>query len=149
MSTLEQQKTADDEVESQFPDINDDDLTLGERIADKVAAFGGSWTFIISFLAVLFGWILLNVLLVAKAFDPYPFILLNLVLSCIAALQAPVILMSQNRMQVNDRKRAIQDLAINRLAEREIRKLTDKLEDLSEQHLMLHRQLVELLEKKA
>ena len=89
-------------------------LTFGERLADRVAAFGGSWTFIMTFGAVLFAWILLNtIVLRQKPFDPYPYILLNLILSCIAALQAPVIMMSQNRQEAKDRERAENDYLVN------------------------------------
>lgn len=105
--------------------------TFGEGLADKVATFGGSWTFIMSFGAVLFSWIVLNSLfLMQKAFDPYPYILLNLVLSCIAALQAPVIMMSQNRKETKDRERAENDYLINLKSEIEIRHLHQKI-DLS------------------
>lgn len=105
--------------------------TFGERLADKVAMFGGSWTFIMSFGAVLLSWIALNsLILMQKAFDPYPYILLNLVLSCIAALQAPVIMMSQNRKEAKDRERAENDYLINLKAEIEIRHLHQKI-DLS------------------
>lgn len=104
-------------------------LTFGERLSDKVAEFGGSWRFIISFMAVLFAWILVNTfILVDKPFDPYPFILLNLVLSCVAALQAPVIMMSQNRKEEKDRKRAENDYLINLKAEIEIRNLHEKID---------------------
>lgn len=104
---------------------------LGERLADQVASFGGSWTFILSFLGILVVWIILNaIFLHEKGFDPYPFILLNLVLSCIAALQAPVIMMSQNRKEAKDRLRAENDYLINLRAELEIRSLHRKL-DLS------------------
>ena len=105
--------------------------TYGERVADKVATFGGSWTFIISFGVVLLCWITLNSLFLAgKAFDPFPYILLNLVLSCIAALQAPVIMMSQNRKETKDRQRAENDYLINLKSEIEIRQLHQKI-DLS------------------
>ena len=105
--------------------------TYGERIADKVATFGGSWTFIISFGIVLLCWITLNSLILAgKAFDPFPYILLNLVLSCIAAMQAPVIMMSQNRKETKDRERAENDYLINLKSEIEIRHLHQKI-DLS------------------
>lgn len=105
--------------------------TYGERLADNVATFGGSWTFIISFGLVLLCWITLNSLfLLQRAFDPYPYILLNLVLSCIAALQAPVIMMSQNRKEVKDRERAENDYLINLKSEIEIRHLHQKI-DLS------------------
>ncbi len=105
--------------------------TYGERLADNVATFGGSWTFIISFGVVLLCWITLNSLvLLQRAFDPYPYILLNLVLSCIAALQAPVIMMSQNRKEAKDRERAENDYLINLKSEIEIRHLHQKI-DLS------------------
>lgn len=106
-------------------------LTFGQRLADKVASFGGSWRFIIIFGIFLVFWMALNaVILAAKAFDPYPFILLNLILSCIAALQAPVIMMSQNRQEEKDRQRAKNDYMINLKSELEIRLLHDKLDHL-------------------
>lgn len=111
-------------------------LTLGQRVADKVADFGGSWTFIISFMGFLVAWIALNVFwLNNKGFDPYPFILLNLILSCIAALQAPVIMMSQNRQEEKDRERSKNDYMINLKSEMEIRMLHEKLD-----HLMLYQE---------
>jgi len=125
--------------------------TYGERLADKVAMFGGSWTFILSFGVVLLSWIALNsVVLMQKAFDPYPYILLNLVLSCIAALQAPVIMMSQNRKEAKDRERAENDYLINLKAEIEIRNLHQKI-DLSivdqYQHLCeIQQRQIEMLE---
>ncbi len=104
-------------------------LTFGQRIADKVASFGGSWTFIISFGVFISLWISLNVFwLVNKGFDPYPFILLNLLLSCLAALQAPVIMMSQNRQEEKDRERAKKDYMINLKSELEIRTLHEKID---------------------
>ena len=111
-------------------------ISYGERLSDKIATFGGSWTFIILFGSVLFGWILLNTLiLVQRAFDPYPYILLNLVLSCIAAIQAPIIMMSQNRKETRDQKRAENDYLINLKAEIEIRNLHQKIDMLlAEQH---------------
>lgn len=111
-------------------------ISYGERLSDKIATFGGSWTFIILFGSVLFGWILLNTLiLVQRAFDPYPYILLNLVLSCIAAIQAPIIMMSQNRKEARDQKRAENDYLINLKAEIEIRNLHQKIDMLlAEQH---------------
>jgi uncharacterized membrane protein len=116
-------------------------LTLGERIADQVAEFGGSWTFIIWFGAVLLLWIALNsFVLLSRPFDPYPFILLNLVLSCLAALQAPVIMMSQNRQEAKDRLRAEHDYRVNLKAELEIRHLNAKLD------LLLTHQWQQLLE---
>lgn len=108
-----------------------DKLTYGQKLADKVATFGGSWTFIIVFGLVLFSWILLNALFLSnKGFDPYPFILLNLILSCLAAIQAPVIMMSQNRQEEKDRERAKQDYMINLKSELEIRTLHEKLDHL-------------------
>ena len=106
---------------------------LGERVADRIAAFGGSWTFILLFLVVLVAWVVLNSLVLARrgrAFDPYPYILLNLFLSMIAALQAPVIMMSQNRMAARDRLEATHDYEVNLMAEVEIRTLHDKLDQL-------------------
>ena len=109
---------------------------FGQRIADKVADFGGSWTFIISFLLFIIIWIGSNVyILVNKGFDPYPFILLNLILSCVAALQAPVIMMSQNRQEEKDRNRAKKDYMINLKSELEIRMIHDKID-----HLIMHQQ---------
>ena len=118
------------------------EFTLGQKIADKVATFGGSWTFILSFMAFLFLWIAGNVfILMNKGFDPYPFILLNLILSCIAALQAPIIMMSQNRQEEKDRERAKKDYMINLKSELEIRMLHEKID-----HLLLHQEqsLVEI-----
>lgn len=110
---------------------NTSDLSLGERISDKVASFGGSWMFIISFFLLLGGWIAFNsISLSEKAFDPYPFILLNLILSCIAAIQAPIIMMSQNRKEQKDRLRAEHDYKINLKAELEIRLLHEKIDYL-------------------
>lgn len=105
--------------------------SIGERVADKVAEFGGSWTFIISFVVFLLIWIVLNIYwLNNKGFDPYPFILLNLILSCVAALQAPVIMMSQNRQEAKDRERARNDYMVNLKAELEIRELHEKIDHL-------------------
>lgn len=104
-------------------------ITFGERTADKIAEFGGSWTFIISFGIFISFWIGINVwVFLNKGFDPYPFILLNLLLSCLAALQAPVIMMSQNRQEQKDRERAKSDYQINLRAELEIRLLHEKLD---------------------
>jgi len=101
-------------------------LTIGQKLADKIASFGGSWTFIITFFSLLMLWILTNILfLTTKPFDPYPFILLNLILSCLAAIQAPIIMMSQNRQEQKDRKRAEQDYKINLKAELEIKLLSE------------------------
>jgi len=109
-------------------------LTLGQRIADKVATFGGSWKFIIIFAFILLAWISINsYLLLKKPFDPYPFILLNLILSCLAAIQAPVIMMSQNRQEAKDRVRAQNDYQINLKAEIEIKQLHEKID-----HILIH-----------
>ena len=117
------------------------DRTVGQKVADQVAAFGGSWKFIILFGVFIFLWILANIyLLLNKGFDPYPFILLNLILSCLAALQAPVIMMSQNRQEEKDRERAKKDYMINLKSELEIRMLHEKLD-----HLIM-RQQEELIE---
>jgi uncharacterized membrane protein len=106
-------------------------LTAGEKLSDRVASFGGSWKFILLFLAILGLWIIYNSAF--KAFDPYPFILLNLMLSLIAALQAPIIMMSQNRQEQKDRKRSENDYLINLKAEIEIRTLHEKMDLLIEQ----------------
>ncbi len=106
-------------------------LTLGQRLADKIADFGGSWRFISIFGGVLFLWVVVNTTLVlAKPFDPYPYIFLNLVLSCLAAIQAPVIMMSQNRQEEKDRLRAEYDYKVNLKAELEIRHLHEKIDHL-------------------
>lgn len=107
--------------------------TLGERVADRIAAFGGSWTFILSCLAFLAAWMIGNTILRSEAFDPFPFILLNLGLSMLAALQAPVILMSQNRQAARDRADAAHDFEVDLKAELEIRDLHQKLDELREQ----------------
>ncbi|HCP92606.1 MAG TPA: hypothetical protein DIU05_01030 [Bacteroidetes bacterium] len=109
--------------------------TFGERLSDKIADFGGSWTFILSFLTFILFWILLNVIwFFNNGFDPYPFILLNLILSCIAALQAPVIMMSQNRQEDRDRQRSKNDYEINMKAEKEIKQLHKKFDIMMKQH---------------
>lgn len=113
-----------------------DNRDFGQRVADNVADFGGSWTFIISFFVFILIWIGANVfILMNKAFDPYPFILLNLILSCLAALQAPIIMMSQNRQEEKDRERAKKDYMINLKSELEIRMLDEKMD-----HLIMHQQ---------
>jgi uncharacterized membrane protein len=109
---------------------NDEEkLTFGEKLSDIIAKFGGSWYFIISFIFFMGIWIGYNIT-VAKPFDEYPFILLNLILSCLAALQAPVIMMSQNRQEAKDRKRSEEDFAINTKAEREILELLEHVKNL-------------------
>src|SRR3989344_5762089 len=105
-----------------------EELSLGQKAADIIASFGGSWTFISIFLFILFAWMIFNTIyLLNKAFDPYPYILLNLVLSCLAALQAPIILMAQNRQAQRDRIDAKYDHQINRKAEREIQRVQKDL----------------------
>jgi uncharacterized membrane protein len=120
-------------------------LSRGQKISDKVARFGGSWSFIISFGVILALWILFNSLAIGHwKFDPYPFILMNLVLSCIAALQAPIIMMSQNRQEEKDRKRGENDYLINMKAEMQIRSLQKKMDLLMEDQI---RTLFETQEK--
>jgi uncharacterized membrane protein len=109
----------------------DRQLTIGERVSDRIAAFGGSWTFIISFFLFILLWIAVNIfVLISKPFDPYPFILLNLLLSCLAAIQAPIIMMSQNRQETKDRQRSEHDYKVNLKAELEIRLLHEKIDHL-------------------
>lgn len=112
--------------------ISDVPLKFGDRISDKVASFGGSWKFIILFSVILVIWIIINSLfiLLTKPFDPYPFILLNLILSCVAAMQAPIIMMSQNRQEKKDRTRSENDYKINLKSEIEIRTLHEKVDHL-------------------
>lgn len=104
--------------------------TFGERAADNLTEYAGSWGFIFGFLILLGVWMLVNIYAWVNTWDPYPFILLNLVLSCIAALQAPIILMSQNRAAERDRMNAKYDYQVNRKAEREIRNMQDDLEEI-------------------
>jgi uncharacterized membrane protein len=118
--------------------------TFGQRLADRIAAFGGSWSFLIVFGVLLSLWVLMNSLvLLWRPVDPYPFILLNLVLSCLAAIQAPIIMMSQNRQEAKDRQRAEHDYQVNLKAELEIRQLHEKID-----HLLSHQweRLVEIQE---
>ncbi|MDA9089507.1 DUF1003 domain-containing protein [Maribacter arcticus] len=122
-------------ISENVKDISND-FNFGQQLADKVATFGGSWKFILLFAFIIFFWISANIILLAnKGFDPYPFILLNLILSCLAALQAPVIMMSQNRQEEKDRERAKQDYMVNLKAELEIRTLHEKID-----HLIIHQQ---------
>ncbi len=118
-------------------EMNDDmNLSFGQKLSDKVASFGGSWFFIVSFLLFIGLWIVINsILLFKNQFDPYPFIFLNLILSCVAALQAPIIMMSQNRQEEKDRDRAKKDFSVNLKSELEIRLLHNKMD-----HLMMHQQ---------
>ena len=122
-----------------------EERSFGQRLADKVASFGGSWTFIISFALFLLVWISVNIVWLSnKGFDPYPFILLNLILSSLAAIQAPVIMMSQNRQEVKDRERARKDYMVNLKSELEIRMLHEKID-----HMVINQQqeIIELYNK--
>ena len=119
-------------------------LTLGQKLADKIATFGGSWIFIIAFFSFIIVWISINVwVLVTKPFDPFPFILLNLILSCLASIQAPIIMMSQNRKEQKDRQRGEHDYKINLKAELEIKLLSEKID-----HVIVHqnKKLLEIQE---
>jgi len=138
IESLKRHETLAGNVDIEF----EKELTFGERMADKLADFGGSWTFLIMFALVLILWVSLNTfLLLKKPYDPYPFILLNLILSCLAAVQAPVIMMSQNRQEAKDRLRSQMDYRVNLKAELEIRHLHDKID-----HLLSHQweRLVEI-----
>ena len=127
LQSLKEQETVTENLNLAF----EKDLTTGQYIADRVAAFGGSWIFIIFFFVVLVLWMAVNsTFFLASPFDPYPFILLNLVLSCLAALQAPIIMMSQNRLEARDRLRSEHDYQVNLKAEPEIRQLHEKLDVL-------------------
>ena len=127
VESLREHEIVSSDIEKQF----ERKLTFGERLSDHIAEFGGSWKFLISFGLVLLIWIAVNaVLLATRAFDPFPFILLNLILSCLAAVQAPVIMMSQNRAEARDRLRAENDYKINLKAELEIRHLHEKIDHL-------------------
>lgn len=111
--------------------VKKEPVKIGDRIADEVALFGGSWKFIILFFTFLSVWILINsIILLLKPYDPYPFILLNLILSCLAAIQAPIIMMSQNRKETKDRRQAENDYKINLKSEIEIRALHEKVDHL-------------------
>lgn len=117
--------------------------TVGQRAADRIAKFAGSWAFIFSFTAVLILWMVGNILLAKRAFDPYPFILLNLVLSCVAAIQAPLIMMSQNRQEEKDRRRAENDYKVNLKTEIMIEDLYDKVNAILARQTALEKQLTE------
>jgi uncharacterized membrane protein len=127
------------DIESEF--------TIGAKMADRIAKFAGSWTFIIIFISILAMWIILNIILFTRAYDPYPFILLNLILSCIAAMQAPVIMMSQNRQEVKDRLRAKSDYKINLKAEIIIEDLHEKVDKLIENQEIIMSILSKNIEK--
>ena len=118
--------------------------TLGQRAADKIAKFAGSWAFIFSFTGVLLLWMVVNAALAAKAFDPYPFILLNLVLSCVAAIQAPLIMMSQNRQEEKDRQRAENDYKVNLKTEIMIEDIFDKVTAILKKQSEIEKQLANM-----
>lgn len=141
VSAVAEKATLTDKVDTE----SDSGLTLGQRVADRVADFGGSWGFILSFVGFMVLWVLANSLwLIHNVFDPYPFILLNLILSCVAALQAPVIMMSQKRQEEKDRERAKKDYMVNLKSELEIRMLHEKIDHLiTEQQVLrgeIHRE---------
>jgi len=143
LSSVNNNNTLTDKIEGDESQL----LTTGQRIADKVATFGGSWTFIISFGVFILIWISLNAYWLAnKGFDPYPFILLNLLLSCLAALQAPVIMMSQNRQEEKDRDRSKKDYMINLKSEIEIRTLHEKIDHfiMDQQQELLELQKIQI-----
>ena len=130
LNSMQQHELISKNIENKL----DQNWTYGEKLADKIASFGGSWTFLICFAIFLALWILVNtVVMVKHPADPYPFILLNLMLSCLAAIQAPVIMMSQNRQEAKDRLRSQNDYQVNLKAELEIRHLHEKLD-----HLLMH-----------
>ena len=121
--------------------------TLGQRSADAIARFAGSWAFIFAFTGVLILWMVINTILASNAFDPYPFILLNLVLSCVAAIQAPLIMMSQNRQEEKDRCRAENDYKVNLKTEIMIEDLYDKVNAILAKQSALEKKLIEQEEK--
>lgn len=126
-NSLKEQETIAKNINIEF----EEQLTFGQRLSDKLASFGGSWKFIMIFFVIVIIWMIVNsVNLIGKSFDPYPYILLNLVLSCLAAMQAPVIMMSQNRQEAKDRIRARNDYIVNLKAELEIKNLNEKIENL-------------------
>ncbi len=131
----------DEKVSENIDATHKGNLTAGAALADKIAAVAGSWGFIVSFLACLILWMALNILMLGNAFDPYPFILLNLVLSCIAAIQAPIIMMSQNRQEQKDRLRAENDYKVNLKTEIIIEDLYNKVNLLLENQKKLEHDL--------
>ena len=148
-STVKSAKISSKKVSNKEPVLNtktidshprlQERLTFGQRASDVIAKFGGSWTFIIIFLVLLVAWMSINsYFLLQKPFDPYPFILLNLVLSCLAALQAPIILMAQNRQGEWDRIDARYDHAVNRKAEREIKQIMKELKSIRKMAYRMH-----------
>lgn len=130
IDSISKNQILSENIESDIDDL----LTVGEKLADKIALFGGSWIFIMFFFGFIILWIIINILAISSAnFDPYPFILLNLILSCLASIQAPIIMMSQNRKEQKDRKRSENDYKINLKAELEIQLLHEKVD-----HLIVH-----------
>ena len=125
------------------PEKEKEKYTLGQRAADTIAKFAGSWAFIFSFAGVLILWMVVNAILATKAFDPYPFILLNLVLSCVAAIQAPLIMMSQNRQEEKDRNRAENDYKVNLKTEIMIEDLYDKVNTILAKQSQIEKLLAE------
>ena len=125
------------------PEKEKEKYTLGQRAADTIAKFAGSWAFIFSFAGVLVLWMVINAILATKAFDPYPFILLNLVLSCVAAIQAPLIMMSQNRQEEKDRNRAENDYKVNLKTEIMIEDLYDKVNSILAKQSQIEKLLTE------
>ena len=117
------------------------DCTFGQKAADGIAKFAGSWAFIFTFVGVLIAWMVINIILATNAFDPYPFILLNLVLSCVAAIQAPLIMMSQNRQEEKDRRRAENDYKVNLKTEIMIEDLYDKINIIIAKQTALEKRL--------
>lgn len=117
------------------------DYTFGQKAADGIAKFAGSWAFIFTFAGVLIAWMVINIILATNAFDPYPFILLNLVLSCVAAIQAPLIMMSQNRQEEKDRRRAENDYKVNLKTEIMIEDLYDKINIIIAKQTALEKRL--------
>ncbi len=137
VESIKQNQIVTDNLNQEF----EDNLTLGDKVADKVAEFGGSWKFIFIFFGIMAVWVVVNTIpFLWKPFDPYPFILFNLFLSMLAAIQAPIIMMSQNRQEARDRMRAENDYQVNLKAEIEIRVMTEKMDQL------LHHQWQRLLE---
>ena len=125
------------------PEKEKEKYTLGQRAADTIAKFAGSWAFIFSFAGVLVLWMVINAILATKAFDPYPFILLNLVLSCVAAIQAPLIMMSQNRQEEKDRRRAENDYKVDLKTEIMIEDLYDKVNSILAKQSQIEKLLTE------
>ena len=147
VNSLEEEKL----LSQKLYELDEINLPYSSRIADSVASFGGSWKFILSFIAFLAVWMIINVLLLQRPFDPFPFILLNLLLSAIAAIQAPVIMMSQNRKEDKDRQRATSDYLINLKAEIEVRNLHHKIDLLMSEQMQtlfeLQEEQMEIMEE--